>query len=487
MMTNGLLKGNIIKMKLNVAFKILGLAAIFCFSTIQLEAQCESWVGSPQEGVASDAHVVYRGHIKEKEFDLAYESWKTAYEIAPAADGKRSTHYIDGIEIHKDKLKKATDEALKKEYKETIARLYDEAISCYESRSITLSKCDTDECYEDKVAFLLGRKGIDMFYSLNAPYSQNIEVLKNAVDKGGLKSEYVVFDPMARIAVYQFEKELMSKEEARSIYEDLEKIADHNIANHATLKDYYQQGWDAAKAQFAKIERQIFDCEFFKNKLRPDYDADPDNPDVIKKVLGILKGQGCTPGDPFYDELDQKWKKYAVAENAKIQAEFEANNPAVAANKLYKSGDYAGALSKYREAINAETDNAKKASYLFSSASIEGRKLKKYSSARKLANEAASLKPGWGRPYMLIGDLYATSARNCGDSWNQRLAILAAIDKYNYAKSIDAEVAGEAREKVSKYAGSMPSQEEGFMRKMKKGSTAKVGCWIGESVTVRFK
>ena len=484
---NGLLNENIIKMKTNVAIKILALATIFCFSNLEVDAQCESWVGSPQEGEASDAHVVYRGHYKSKEYDLAYESWKTAYEIAPAADGKRASHYIDGIEIHKDKLKRETDEAVKKEYKETITRLYDEAIACYESKSITLSKCDTDECYNDKVAFLMGRKGVDMFYSLSAPYSKNIEVLNQSVAKAGVNSEYVVFDPMARIAVYQFGKNLMTKEDARSIYDTLEKIADHNIANHETLADFYQQGWASAQGQFATIEREIFDCEFFKNKLRPDYEDDPNNPDVIKSVLGTLKGQGCVAGDPFIDELEMKWKKYASAENAKIQAEFEANNPAVAANKLYKSGDYAGALAKYKEAISIETDNSKKASYLFSSASIEGRKLKNYNSARKLAKEAAALKSGWGRPYMLIGDLYATSARNCGDSWNQRLAILAAIDKYNYAKSIDSEVANEAREKVSKYAGSMPSQEEGFMRKMKAGSNAKAGCWIGESVKVRFK
>jgi len=204
-------------------------------------------------------------------------------------------------------------------------------------------------------------------------------------------------------------------------------------------------------------------------------------------VLGLLKKRGCDTSDPFVAELDVKWGKYAAAENAKIQAEFEANNPAVMAKKLYDQGDYKGAIKKYDEAIAEEADDEKKASYLFSKASIQFRKLKQYSTARNTAYKAAKLKPGWGRPYMLIGDMYASSARSCGDSWMQRLAIIAAIDKYNYAKSTDAEMADEAKTRVSKYYGSLPELADGHMRGVKKGAKVKVGCWIGETVTVRFK
>ena len=124
---------------------------------------------------------------------------------------------------------------------------------------------------------------------------------------------------------------------------------------------------------------------------------------------------------------------------------------------------------------------------MFSKASIQGRKLKKYSAARATALEAAKLRPGYGRPYMLIGDLYATTARNCGDSWNQRLAILAAVDKYRKARSVDPELTDEANKKIGKYNSSLPDQSEGFMKKVKAGDKQKVGCWIGETVTVRYK
>lgn len=462
------------------------LAAIFmAVSSVQVSAQCDTWNNSSQKDDAEGAHTIYRQALKNKEFDLAMENWQKAYKIAPAADGKRDYHFTDGVTLYVEKAKGEADKAKKQEYIDKIMQLHNDGISCL-GTAIKL-KCDGQpDCYTKRIGYLKGRLAYDMFYSLNMPYSKNLEQLKGAVENSGMDTEYIVFDPYATIAVYQFQNGKMSKEDARDVYEKLNKIADHNIAKDDNLSSYYQQAKDLMNSKFSKIERDIFDCEFFKKKLKPEYDADPNNPDVIKKVLGTLKGQGCEPGDPMYDELDAKWKKYAAAENAKIQAEFEANNPAIAAKKAYDSGDFQGAINKYQEAIDAETDPSKKAGYMFSKASIEFRKLKQYSKARQTAREAAKLRPNWGRPFMLIGDMYGSSARSCGDAWNQRLAILAAMDKYSYAKSIDPSVADEANSRLSKYRGSMPDQSEGFMRGVKKGQTVKVGCWIGENVKVRF-
>ena len=167
---------------------------------------------------------------------------------------------------------------------------------------------------------------------------------------------------------------------------------------------------------------------------------------------------------------------------------FNANNPGVVASNLYKSGDFNGALAKYQEAAGSEADPEKKSTYLFSMASINFRKLKKYSEARRLAREAAKLRPNWGKPYMLIGDMYASSSGSCGSTPFERgLAAIAAIDKYRKAKSVDPSFADEAGKKINKYMAYRPDQEEAFMMKVEKGQTKKVPCWIGETVTVSFK
>jgi tetratricopeptide (TPR) repeat protein len=203
--------------------------------------------------------------------------------------------------------------------------------------------------------------------------------------------------------------------------------------------------------------------------------------------LATLKGQGCSDTDPEIIKLAEEWKKYATVENARLQAEFEANNPAAAAKAAYDAGRFQEAITKYKQAIAEEKDNDKKATMMFAIASIEFRKLNLYSQARSTAYAAAKLNPSSGRPYILIGDMYGKTARSCGDSWDQRLAILAAIDKYSYAKSIDGSLANEVNDKLSHYYASLPDKSEGFMRGMSEGQNASVGCWIGETVKLRFK
>ena len=361
--------------------------------------------------------------------------------------------------------------------------MYDEDVACVESGGAKFPKVTP----EARVAYYLGRKGYDMYYTLNMPYKENLEVLEAAVEAGGNNTEYSVLDPLARIAVYQYQQKLLDNEKARSIYEKINTIADYNIENNERLKAYYEQTKGAANGVFAPIETEIFDCAFFVNKLKPDYEEDPDNIETLKYVILTLKKQGCETGEPFLDELEAKWATYAATENAKRQAEFEANNPAFMAKKEYDAGNFAGAIAKYREALDAETDDAKKADYYFRIASIQGRKMGQNGQARTNAYNAAKLRSDWGRPYMLIGDLYAKSSRTCGnDGYTRGLAVLAAIAKYRKAKSIDPEVAGEANKKIGTYRASMPSKEDVFMRGMQGGKTAKVGCWIGETVKVEY-
>jgi tetratricopeptide (TPR) repeat protein len=203
--------------------------------------------------------------------------------------------------------------------------------------------------------------------------------------------------------------------------------------------------------------------------------------------LATLKAQGCTNDDPDIIKLDTEWKKYATEENARLQAEFEANNPAAGAKAAYDAGRFQEAITKYRQAIESATDADTKATMMFAIASIEFRKLNLYSQARSTAFAAAKLKSGYGRPYLLIGDMYAKTARSCGDAFNQRLCILAAMDKYNQAKSVDPSLSGEANDKLSHFYGSVPDKSEAFMRGYAEGQTLNCGCWIGESVRLRVK
>ncbi len=437
--------------------------------------QCDTWLNKPNKDALEEAHVLYRQFIKTQEYDKAFEHWKTAYEGSPAADGQRSSHYVDGRTIYMDKFKNATDDAMKKEYAATILRLYDEHM----------------ECYPKEKALTAGLKVYDMFYNLRAPYADNLKACEEAVAAGGDNTSYAVLVPYGSIAVYNYQNGAMEAAQARDIYLKMNEIADKNIAKGDEMAAYFEQAKGAMNGSYAAIEGEIFDCEYFKNKLEPDYRKDPNDIEMLKYIYNKLTAQGCDESDPFMAEVKVQYETVVSAINAEKLAEYYKENPGEHGVALFKEEKYQEALKKFEEGIRQEEagakDSEKLANYYFYMASVEFRQLGKYGEARTHARKAASLKSDWGRPYMLIGDMYAKASRSCGsDAFDAQLAILAAIDKYAYAKSIDSDVASEANTKIGSYSAHKPKQEDAFMRKVKEGDSVSVPCWIGETVTVRF-
>ncbi len=450
-------------------------------------AQCEVWNDSPKKEEAENAHTNYRSALKMKDFALAFTEWQKAYEIAPAADGLRDFHYMDGIKIYKEQLKGVNDEAKKKEIVAKIQTLYDQAVQCYRSGAIQLKNCD-EACQKQKAGQVLGRKAFDMFYEFNAPYEANLAAFEECLNMSNNDVEYIVFEPTANILVYQFQKEKIDADKVRELHEKLVEAADYGIANNEQYKAYYESSKARMLAKLAEIESEVFDCDYFKGKLIPMYEEKPDDPEVVKYVYNKLVQEGCAKEDPFLTKLEAVYQQYAEEENARMKAEFEAKNPGVLANRLYKEGDFAGAISKYEEALEKETDTDKQAQYYLNIASIEFRKQKKLQSARSHALKAAELRSDWGHPYLLIGDIYADAANSCGgDAWGARVVILAALDKYLKARSIDQTVSSEANRKISIYNANRPNKDDAFMRGHKEGDVLSTGCWIGERTKLRVQ
>jgi hypothetical protein len=456
------------------------LLTVFAVSSIT--AQCTNWNDSPRKSEAEDAHVVYRSLIKgkqvadldkmtEEEFTTTFDNWKLAYEIAPAADGKRASHYSDGRKLMMAKFNKEQDAEKKKEYAQAVLRLYDEQIECYQNEG-----------------YLLGRKGFDMFYFLGNGYSMDsYETLKSSAKKGGNATEYIVFDPLTQIMAYLYKSKQIEREEVIEVYDEVEKIIAYNSENNKDYAQYYKDVGAIVTNNFKEVAGEVFDCEYFKKRLLPKFQENPDDLEVIKYVYVTLSDQNCQEDDPEMKELKAKYELVAKAYNDSIEVIRRNDNPIYDATKLQQEEKYKEAVARYKVGIETSDDDNAKAQAYYSIAFIQTYEFGKYQTARGNAQKAAGLKSGWGKPYILIGDMYAKSSRSCGDDWNTRLAILAAIAKYRYAKSIDSEVAADANKRIGNYNAARPEKQEGFMRGVSEGQKAKVGCWIGETVTVEFK
>ena len=461
---------------------ILGLAILTMGLPLSLQAQCSTWNDSPQKDEAEAAHSLYRDVVRgkqpadlaamsEENFKHGFDNWKKAYDIAPAADGQRAMHFSDGRIFYKALIQKETDEAKKAELYKTMFAFYDQQIECYENE-----------------AYLTGRKAFDMFYAPVHGYRPStLDAMKKAVELGGNDTEYIVFDPYSKLVVYFFQKEKMTKDEAREVYLKLEEIGNHNVENNERYGAYYKQAMDIMKSEFKKIENDIFDCQYFKDKLLPEYQEKKADLETVKYIYNKLINQGCSDDDPELQDIKTQYESLATEINAKLEEERRQNNPGYDAIQLQKEKKYPEAVARYEEAIKVTEDAEALAQYHYSVAFIKTWQLRQYGSARQHIQDAAKHKEGWGKPYILLGDIYAKMSTGCKEDWDKRLAILAAMQKYNYAKSIDPEVASDANKRIGQYRGALPAKEEGFMRKVSEGDRVTCGCGIGEQVTIRFK
>ena len=460
--------------------RTIALMLVFCGSVSVATAQCVTWVDSPKKDQAENAHVAYRNMVKSKtaedlaampdaEFKDAFKNWQTAYTIAPAADGQRPFHYRDGRMFYKAMIQKGADEAQKKEYTDMIFKLYDEELECYPK-------------YE---AFLLGRKGSDMFY-LSGYSKDAIDVLEQAIETGGNETEYVVLAPLGKLLNYYFKEEEIDNARVREMYDKAVKVADFNIENNQALAQYYQAGKDNLESDILEFADEIFDCAYFKDLLIPKAEENRDSLDILRYIVTKLKAQGCDSTDADIVRVQGMYDDLYAQKKDEFEAERRRMNPMYEGMELMKEEKYAEAVDAFQRGIDATDDDEKKAQGYFYMAQVQNAELRQYGAARQNANKAAQLKSDWGKPYILIGDIYGRMSSGCGDAWEQRLAVLAAIDKYNYAKSIDSEVAGDANRRIANYRESMPIKSEAFQRGLEEGARISVGCGIGETVTLRF-
>jgi len=471
----------------NSSFALFLVWLVSSSLSLTLDAQCVTWLNSPKKDEAETAHTLYRDALKAGKILDAMPNWEKAYSIAPAADGLRDWHYSDGITIYKAIFEKETDPAKKQAALNKINELYAGMKECYKAKVIKVNNCNSEDCVNKKLGDISAQQATDMYYSLRSPYPEVLKILADAVTLSGTDALYTVFVPYADIAVYQFLNKELSKEDARAIYQKLNEIAEFNITKNKRYGNYYKDALAYSNAKFLEIEDFIFDCEYFKEKLTPDYRKDPENHELIKTIFNKLSSKGCTDKDSLMVELKDKFEKIVAEENARRKAEYEASNPIYMAKKLIDEGNFEGAIEKYKDAIDSAHTNEDKGELVLSIASLQFRKLGQTNNARESARRAANLKPNWGAPYLLIGDMYVSGARNCDDDWGSRLAVIAAIDKYQYARSIDPSMASDANDRIDRITSALPEKEDGFMRQVKEGQTLTVPCWIGESVKVRFK
>lgn len=429
---------------------------------------CGTFSDSPLGDDAITAHVLYRDLFKMEKYDQAFPYWKKAFEIAPAADGKRNTHFADGITFYQRFYEQSSDESLKAKYVDTIFSLYDQMAECY-----------------GKSGYVSGRKAFDYYYTYKDLVSEDsiYSLFTHSINLDKDSAYFFILNPFTDLLVRRYFDGKVSFEEAQKYTAMIQRRlqlgleSGENQPQWAIINNYVP-----ARLSAFEGEKGFFDCDYYLTKYIPEFEMAQNDCDVINTVYRNLIWGGCDPNDPQVVRVrsarDENCKQPEVANrSSKAKEGFEA----------LETGDFELAITKFDEAAN-ETDNMERKAQLYLViAKIYYGSLKRFGQARTYALKAAEAKENWGEPYILIGKLYASSGPLCGPGtgWDSQIVVWPAIDKWEVARRIDSEAAAEATALINRYRQYMPTNEDVFIRSLKRGDSFRVNCWIQETTTIR--
>ncbi|MEM9820344.1 MAG: tetratricopeptide repeat protein, partial [Bacteroidota bacterium] len=342
---------------------------------------CKHWVGQPFEDEALELHVLYRDDIRYKKYEAAFDRWKKVYELAPAADGQRDVHYVDGARIYKHFYfykKDATAEE-KETYKQKVFELYEQAIDCYPKKASS---------YKAVIAY-------DYFYTFPGSKSSEeiYQMYKEIVDADDLKTSVSVLNPFTSLIVNLLLEEKITMAEAQKYSNKVKAVFGHN-KEKLTATEWKKSGWDIVESYMPRRLEQLegiedfYDCQYYKDKYTAEYEAAGANCDEINSYVGRLRWGKCPADDG---------QLLAALDNKKQNCYVPPPPPGLLrqAKDALENARYKEAISFYEEYISKNDDPEKKAKYLLRIGKIYFAHLKSFSKSRQYARKALEQKPNW--------------------------------------------------------------------------------------------
>ena len=451
-------------MKIKVLLLAFGCSMMSFGAYAQKGVDTGTPFGSGEDSVRCITNIsLFVPYAKAGNFKDAYEFWYQAYTECP---GAHKDIYLYGVRIMDWKINTEKDPAKK-------AALIDDLMKVYDTR---VKYFGNDRKYGKD--WIIARKAADYIRLKvdNADPKVYYAWLGEVINEFGENSEAM------GVSLYMMgsHRQLLADPNFKETYlEDYLKCSkiiatqlaaaqaannEKEIKNLTTYKSAIDGGFAGSGAA---------DCETLQNMYASKVEAAKDDLPALKEIVSLLRRVRCQEIDAFY-----------TAAGYASKLEPSADAAVGCAAMAFKKGDIDGSVKFFDEAINLETDNAKKADNAYKAASVLA-SAKKLSQARSYAQKAISFNENFGAPYILIAQLYAGNYK-----WNDEPALnkctfFAAIDKLQRAKAVDPSVAEEANKLISSYSAYTPEAKDLFMLGYKAGDRITIGGWIGETTTIR--
>jgi tetratricopeptide (TPR) repeat protein len=427
---------------------------------------------------------IFAEYYKVKNYDSAYEPWMKVRQECPKINaavysyGKRMLeHFI-----------KNSDGDQKVAYQNDLIKLYDEWLVNF---PLVKGRNITGEIMSNKAQALLENKlasKIEIFNTFDMAYSTDrasfddpkplYSYFKTYFELYKENSEGVtlskVFDKYEDISE-RFEEVIDGYAKQLGVILKKEESGQQLSSREKSLKRAYGINSNASVTYLNNLNAIIAKestCENLIPLYRKNLDENKTDPVWLNRAASRMDSKDCSD-DPLFVELVELLHNLNPSANSAYYLGLLND----------KKGNINEALKFYNESIELETDNIKKARILYKIAS-KFKKTNQFSKSRNYARKALEYQPSMGAAYLLISNLYASSANNCGNSQFEKRAVYwLAAKEARKAANVDASIKKTAVRTAESYEGRAPSKTDIFTEG-NAGQVIRFNCWIGQSVTV---
>jgi tetratricopeptide (TPR) repeat protein len=404
---------------------------------------------------------VYDEFVKHGALDLAYKPWKYVFENCPLIT---QNIYVHGVNIVKYQYDNETDPEKKAQWVDLLLRVFDQRIQ-----------------YFGNEGFVLGRKA-SMLYQVQPDNTQELfELTQRSIELTGMNVESPVLSINFLVAVLLEKAGKIDQTDIIDLYLRALDIIDYNLERDPSDKQFFQH----AKTSVQALYEPYGTCENLVRVFSPGFDGSSQDPALLKRIANLLDNAGCTDTELFFLATKKLHQIAPDAASAFLLGRLEntRQNFDVAIRYFQEAAD------RYAAEDRANSrDDIFRAYWLM--AEISYRQLKQIPQARTHARKAMEAKPNDGRPLLLIGEMYAASARECGhDEFSRKSAYWAAVDKFIQAAAAaeEATIKERAQLLAETYRQYFPNSEEIFFNGFSLGDSYRVECWINETTTIRAR
>ncbi len=421
---------------------------------------------------------IYAEHVKVKNYDAAYDPWKMVLTECP---GINKANFSYGERILKHKIKNSSG-AEKDGYIQDLLSLYDKSGEYFPQNyglaSITIDKVllqyDNEMISNDQIYAQFSdafAKDLNNFKNPKALYLYFSSLVD--LHKAGKKDLQEVFDVyddvIAKVEVEN--KKLLTVLESLLPKEDAGTLSSKEKRSLKVAQTNSESYGKITASIDAKLG-DLADCDNLIPLYKKNFSSHTTDLTWIKRAMSKMFAKECTDDPLFRELLDARLAIDPSAEIYFYKGILEQ-----------KAGDNSAAIAAFNKSVDLEDDKDRKAEVLYKIATMMKRSGKK-SSSRSYANKALSQNPSIGKAYLLIANLYASSANDCGSTTFEKKAVYwKAAEMARKAARVDPSLRTQAAKSAESYEARAPSRTEIFNSAME-GQTITFSCWMGGSVTV---